>query len=40
VKLCPLHWNVTLRDTKQKIDGLDRDLFDTGEQTAPARRPS
>lgn len=30
VKGCPIHWSVTLRDTEQPIDGLDRELFRPG----------
>jgi hypothetical protein len=33
---CPLHWAVTLRDTGQKVDGLDRDLF---QEAAPGAEP-
>jgi hypothetical protein len=28
---CVLHWDVTLRDTGQRVDGLDRDLFQEAE---------
>jgi len=28
VKDCPLHWDVLLRKTAQRIDGLDSELFD------------
>jgi hypothetical protein len=27
LNLCPLHWDVTLRDTNEEIDGLDCELF-------------
>ena len=33
LKLCPLHWDVTLRDTNEVIHGLDRELF------SPAKDP-
>jgi len=31
LKLCPLHWDVTLRDTNEVIHGLDRELFSPAE---------
>jgi hypothetical protein len=31
-KQCVLHWSVTLRDTRQKIDGTDRELFEAERQ--------
>jgi hypothetical protein len=27
LKRCPLHWDVTLRDSGQRVEGLDSDLF-------------
>jgi hypothetical protein len=27
LKLCPLHWDIRLRDTNERVDGLDSALF-------------
>ncbi len=37
---CFLHWEVTLRDTGQRVDGLDRDVFQDAEQGAAADKGS
>lgn len=34
LELCPLHWDIRLRDTNEHIDGLDRDLFSSPDETA------
>jgi hypothetical protein len=35
---CFLHWEVSLRDTAQRVDGLDSDLFQTAEPGAAPDR--
>ncbi len=31
LELCPLHWDVELRDSGEGVDGLDRELFSSAE---------
>lgn len=34
LKLCPLHWDIHLRETNEWVNGLDHELFPSAEKTA------